>query len=99
MCRDLVQIHKHELRLRMDAAIGRAPPLTDFELQVITFRHSPASKVSDSVLQGTFECILVYLCGERGRAEAVTGVLYKTSSPVCVFYWEPGFISCRHTPF
>lgn len=30
-----MQIHKHELRLRMDAAIGRAPPLTDFELQVM----------------------------------------------------------------
>ncbi|CAL5223632.1 g6176 [Coccomyxa viridis] len=27
------EIHKHELRLRMDAAIGRAPPLSDFELQ------------------------------------------------------------------
>lgn len=34
MCCALVQIHKHELRLRMDAAIGRAPPLSDFELQV-----------------------------------------------------------------
>ena len=30
-----MQIHKHELRLRMDAAIGRAPPLSDFELQVM----------------------------------------------------------------
>ena len=28
------EVHKHELRLRMDAAIGRAPPLQDGELQV-----------------------------------------------------------------
>ena len=28
------QVRKHDLRLRMDAAIGRAPPLSDFELQV-----------------------------------------------------------------
>ena len=29
-----MQVRKHDLRLRMDAAIGRAPPLSDFELQV-----------------------------------------------------------------
>ena len=29
-------VHEHELRLRMDAAIGRAPPLEDGELQVST---------------------------------------------------------------
>ncbi|CAK0741175.1 hypothetical protein CVIRNUC_001305 [Coccomyxa viridis] len=27
------EVRKHDLRLRMDAAIGRAPPLSDFELQ------------------------------------------------------------------
>ena len=27
------EIHKHELRLRMDAALGRAPPITEPELQ------------------------------------------------------------------
>ena len=27
------EVHKHELRLRMDAAIGRAPPLTEPQLQ------------------------------------------------------------------
>ena len=28
------EIHMHEMRLRMDAAIGRAPPLREEELQV-----------------------------------------------------------------
>lgn len=28
------EIHLHEMRLRMDAAIGRAPPLNEDELQV-----------------------------------------------------------------
>lgn len=28
------EVHHHELRLRMDAAIGRTPPLQDGELQV-----------------------------------------------------------------
>ena len=28
------EVHHHELRLRMDAAIGRTPPLVDGELQV-----------------------------------------------------------------
>ena len=28
------EIHLHEMRLRMDAAIGRAPPLKEDELQV-----------------------------------------------------------------
>ena len=32
--RIIAQVHKHELRLRMDAAIGRAPPITDAEIQV-----------------------------------------------------------------
>ena len=27
------QVHKHALRMRMDAAIGRAPPISDVELQ------------------------------------------------------------------
>ena len=27
------EVHKHELRLRMDAALGRAPPITEPELQ------------------------------------------------------------------
>ena len=27
-------VHKHELRLRMDAAIGRAPAISDLEMQV-----------------------------------------------------------------
>ncbi|KAK9917370.1 hypothetical protein WJX75_003623 [Coccomyxa subellipsoidea] len=27
-------VHKHELRLRMDAAIGRAPPISDLEMQM-----------------------------------------------------------------
>ena len=27
-------VHRHELRLRMDAAIGRAPPISDMEMQV-----------------------------------------------------------------
>ena len=29
-------VHEHELRMRMDAAIGRTPPLEDGELQVST---------------------------------------------------------------
>ncbi len=28
------EVHKHELRLVMDAAIGRAPPISDLEMQV-----------------------------------------------------------------
>lgn len=28
------QVHKHELRLRLEAAIGRAPPISDAEMQV-----------------------------------------------------------------
>ena len=27
-------VHRHELRLRMDAAIGRSPPISEAELQV-----------------------------------------------------------------
>ncbi len=27
-------MHKHEMRLRMDAAIGRAPAISDLEMQV-----------------------------------------------------------------
>lgn len=28
------EVHIHEMRLRMDAALGRAPPLTEREMQV-----------------------------------------------------------------
>ena len=34
------EVHKHELRLRMDAAIGRAPPLTEPVLQAPAHRRS-----------------------------------------------------------
>ena len=30
------EVHRHEMRLRMDAALGRAPPLTEQTLQVNT---------------------------------------------------------------
>lgn len=37
------EIHKAEMRMRMDAAIGRAPPLAYNELQVFTCYHCLAN--------------------------------------------------------
>lgn len=34
------EVHKHELRLIMDAAIGRTPPISDMEMQVPSL-HPP----------------------------------------------------------
>jgi hypothetical protein len=33
-------VHKHELRLRMEAAIGRTPPISDMEMQVTSLSIS-----------------------------------------------------------
>jgi len=35
------EVHIHEMRLRMDAATGRAPPLTEEELQVTPLPPTP----------------------------------------------------------
>ena len=45
------EIHKAEMRMRMDAAIGRAPPLAYNELQVCTHRRHYVNTHACTVLQ------------------------------------------------
>lgn len=47
-------VHRHELRLRMDAAIGRAPPISDMEMQVrddvFQIHHFPTKDMPNNIM-------------------------------------------------
>ena len=64
--RIIAQVHKHELRLRMDAAIGRAPPITDAEIQVC---HGLELRVCAAIMPA----ILSSLRGCSGQAVRLDG--------------------------
>ena len=63
------EVHKHELRLRMDAALGRAPPITEPELQ--------ARSLSPSA------CMPQRLAGRRTQVVACNWQLLLCHASVC----------------